>query len=135
VIDFFNPKPKLKRNADVKAAAEIMTAVYDRSGKFTRGNPICRLYYITTAKWVGDTTLEARRHAVISDLKDLGIFRDVDVVPVDADHIHRWYLQTKNAVQREFTFADRTTAPDIRWRDRSLHWSPTGKSIYIHSSR
>jgi hypothetical protein len=113
VTDFFNPTPKLKRNDDVQAAAEIMSAIYDRSAKFTRGNPVCRLYYVTTGKWVGDTNLEARRQAAIGDLRGLGIFRDIDLVPVDAEHIHRLYLQTKNAIQREFTFADRTTVPDI----------------------
>jgi hypothetical protein len=113
VGDFFSPTPKLKRNEKIQAAAEIMAETYNRSGKFTRGNPICRLYYVTTGKWVGDANLEARRQAAIGDLKATGIFRDVDIVPVDADLIHRLYLQTKNAVQREFIFTDRTTVPDI----------------------
>jgi hypothetical protein len=61
VDDFFNAKPKLKRNDKVHAAAEIMAAIYDRSAKFVRGNPVCRLYYVTTGKWVADANLEARR--------------------------------------------------------------------------
>lgn len=113
VGDFFSPAPKLKRNDNIQAAAEIMSQIYDRSGRFTRGNPACRLYYVTTGKWAGDANLEARRQAAIGDLKALRLFRDVDIVPVDADLIHRLYLQTKNAVQREFIFADRTTVPDI----------------------
>jgi hypothetical protein len=113
VTDFFKEKPQLPQNKAMKDASEIMTAIYKRSGKFSRGNPICRLYYVTTGKWIGDTTLEARRQAAITDLKGTGIFRDVDFIPVDADSIQKLYRQTKNAVQREFTFADRTTVPEI----------------------
>ncbi len=113
VADFFKEKPQLPQNKAMKDAAEIMTAIYKRSGKFSRGNPSCRLYYVTTGKWVGDTTLETRRQAAITDLKGTGIFRDVDFIPVDADSIQKLYRQTKNAVHREFTFADRTTVPEI----------------------
>jgi hypothetical protein len=71
------------------------------------------LYYVNTGKWTGDANLEARRQHVVNDLKDQGIFRGVDFVPVDADLLQKFYLQTKNAVQREFIFADRTTVPEI----------------------
>ncbi len=113
VADFFKPKPKLPQNASVKNAAEIMTAIYKRSGKFARGNPVLRLYYVTTGKWVGDTNLEARRQSAIADLKATSLFREVDFSPVDADAIQKLYRQTKNAVRRDFTFAERTTVPEI----------------------
>jgi hypothetical protein len=71
VTDFFNEQPTLPRNEEVSAAAEIMTAVYDRSTKFKRGNPACRLYFATTGTWVGDPLLEARKKAVIEDVLQL----------------------------------------------------------------
>jgi len=57
VQEFFNPEPKQPRNERVTNAA----AIYTPSSKFKRGNPVCRLYYVTTGRWIGDAGLEARR--------------------------------------------------------------------------
>jgi hypothetical protein len=113
VSDFFKDRPALPRNDAVKQAAAIMTEVYNRSSKFKRGNPACRLYYVTTGKWTGDANLEARRAAVIAGLTDTGLFREVELTPIDATAIQRLNAQTKNAISREFTFADRTLIPEI----------------------
>lgn len=113
VQDFFKDEPTLKRNSAISDAAATMAAVYDRSSRFKRGNPICRLYYVTTGKWTNDPNLEARRAAVKQDLEELRLFRDVEFTPVDADGIQRLYSQAKNAIAREFSFADRTVVPEI----------------------
>jgi hypothetical protein len=113
VLDFFSDKPKLARNNHVTTAAEVMTAVYKRSSKFKRGNPICKLFYVTTGKWTNDKNLEARRRTGTEDLEQLGIFREVEFTPVGADEIQKYYNQTKNAVSCEFTFADRTVIPEM----------------------
>lgn len=113
VADFFKERPALPRNDEIKAAAEIMSAVFSRSSKFTRGNPVCRLFYVTTGQWTGDRNLETRREAVIADLTQLGIFRSIDLAPIDASAIQRLYNQSKNAVSRDFTFAEKTVAPEI----------------------
>jgi hypothetical protein len=60
VLDFFKHKPKLKQNEAVQGAADIAAAIFDKGSKFKRGNPICRLYYVTTGKWVGDANLVDR---------------------------------------------------------------------------
>jgi hypothetical protein len=113
VVDFFKERPTLPRNDKLKGAAEIMGAVYDRSSKFRRGNPSCKLFYVTTGKWVGDANLDARRKAVVEDLQALNIFREIEFVPVDAEAIQKLYNQTKNAVSREFTFSAKTVMPEI----------------------
>ena len=113
VLDFFKETPSQKRNDKVTAAADIMAAIYKRSSKFKRGNPVCRLYYVTTGKWVGDQTLEARRRAVISDLDNTGLFRDVDFTPVDAESLQGLYRQTKNAISREFNFINKSVVPEV----------------------
>ena len=41
VVDFFSEDPKLPRNTAVEEAAKAMAAVFDKSSKFKRGNPIC----------------------------------------------------------------------------------------------
>jgi hypothetical protein len=113
VVDFFKEKPTLPRNNAVKLAAEIMTEVYNRSSKFKRGNPVCRAFYVTTGRWTADPNLEARRRAVVEDLQQLNIFREVELLCIGADVIQRLFYQTKNAVSRDFTFAERVLVPDI----------------------
>ncbi|MDP2673508.1 MAG: AIPR family protein [Dehalococcoidia bacterium] len=113
VLDFFKETPSLQRNDRITEAAAIMAAIYKQSSKFKRGNPVCRLYYVTTGKWVEDPTLETRRRAVVNDLKETGLFREADFVPVDADGLQRLYRQTKNAIAREFNFVNRTVIPDV----------------------
>ncbi len=113
VGDFFKDHPTLPRNEFITEAAAIMTAIYQRSGRFKRGNPSCRIFYITTGKWLNDRQLEARRAGVIEDLTALNLFRDVEFTPIGADLIQNWYRQTKNAISRDFTFVSRTVLPEI----------------------
>ena len=113
VTDFFKEQPTLPQNEEISAAAGIMSAIYERSTKFKRGNPACRLYYATTGTWVGDPLLEARRKAVVDDLTSTSLFRDVTFTPLGADGIQRLYRQTKNAIEREFIFENRVTIPDV----------------------
>lgn len=113
VLDFFNATPTLPRNEAIRNASSVMDAVYALSPKFTRGNPICRLYYVTTGKWTNDANLVARQTAISDDLKQTRLFRDVEFIDLDADAIQRLYNQTKNAISRDFTFTARTLIPDM----------------------
>jgi hypothetical protein len=114
ILDFFKEKPVLPRSKEIKEAAKLMTSIYDRSSKFKRGNPACRLYYVTTGKWTGDQTLEARRLSVQNDLTDLGVFRDVSFTAVGADVLQTLYNETKNSIRREFLFPNRTPIPEVK---------------------
>lgn len=113
VLDFFSESPRLIRNAKISEAASLMADLYRRSSKFKRGNPICRLYYVTTGKWQGDATLEGRRKWVISDLEATQLFREVEFEAIDANRLQRLYRQTKSAISREFNFVNKAVAPDM----------------------
>lgn len=95
VKDFFASQPKLKRNDIINYTAEVMETLYKSGTKFRPGNPICRLYYVTTGTWQGDHDLEARRAAVESDLRSLQIFRDVSFNCIGAEGLQQLYRQTK----------------------------------------
>lgn len=112
VTDFFG-KGVLPRNDAVKNCAEIMNQLFKNSGKFTKGNPSCSLYYVTTGKWVGDANLVARADTLRDELLATNNFGKVDVVCLGADQLHRLYHESKNAITREFTFENRTVIPDI----------------------
>jgi hypothetical protein len=113
VVDFFQSDPKLPRNAAIVEAAAIMEAIYSKSSKFTRGNPICRLFYVTTGRWQSEPQLEARRVNAQEDVQGSGLFREVEFSCIGADGLQRLYNQSKHAISREFTFADRAVVPEV----------------------
>ena len=113
VNDFFQDPSQLPRNEAIREAASIMSAIYKLSPRFTRGNPACRLYYVTTGRWVNDANLVARQQVIVDDLRTTHLFRDIEFIDVDADTIQRLYNQTKNAISRDITFAARTALPEI----------------------
>jgi hypothetical protein len=113
VVDFFRDAPKLKRNEKVSAAAEIMGVIYDKSSKFRRGIPICKLFYVTTGKWTDDPALNARIDSVKTDLMDTGRFRDVVFVPIGAAGIQKRYQESRHARSATFTFLKRVTVPAV----------------------
>ena len=128
VNDFFKATPSLPQNGAIKAAAEVVNAVYAKTSRFKRGDPTCKLYYVTTGSWAGDANLKARRLAVIQDLEAQNIFKDVDFLPIGAAEIQSLYNQSKNAIHRNFDFPERVLIPGVpgvkeaylgwlKWRD------------------
>lgn len=113
VKDFFSTTPKLTRGAFVESRAEIQNAVFKRAAQMTRGKPACILYYVTTGKWQDDATLVARYESDVADLVGTGLFRSVVFNPVDADRLQTLYQATKNRVQAEILFSERTVLPEI----------------------
>lgn len=113
VLDFFKDKPSLPRSKEITKLGRIMSAIYKQSSKFKRGNPTCRLYYVTTGVWTGDAALDARRRAAVDDLTALRIFRSVEFIPVDAEGIQRLNRESRNSVSREFDFALKAVVPNI----------------------
>ena len=114
VRDFFDEKnPKLPRNNQIKNSAEIMSGIYELAKNFRPGNPVCQLYYVTTGTWNAPDACEARRQAVVEDLKATQVFRDVQYHCLGATEIQDLYRSSKRAITTEFTFARRIPAPDI----------------------
>ena len=109
VRDFFNPEPKIKRNAEIKGAVELANSVFTHAAILRR--PSCQLYYVTTGKWQDDPDFVARRDAVSGDLAALGMFGSIRFDCSGAEELHGAYSQTKNAVTRVFDFKYRSDLP------------------------
>ena len=110
VRDFFNPDPKIRRNAEIQTVAALATKIFAHAA-ILRGRPSCQLYYVTTGKWLNDKDLVARRDAVIEDLGFLSTFGSIKFGCVDAEELRGAYSQTKNAVTRVFEFKNRNDLP------------------------
>lgn len=112
VKDFFG-EGKLPRNDAIKNFAEIMDALYEKSGKFRPKNPACHLYYVTTGSWNAEQDLVVRAQAEKSDLMKTELFSDVQLHPIGASQIHRLYRQAKNSISRDFVFDKKVVVPEV----------------------
>lgn len=113
VKDFFAATPTLPRNEAIQAAGKIKDKIFESSSYLTKGNPDCKLYYVTTGRWNNEQALIARIEAEKDDLKSLSIFDAVEFFPVDASQIQRLYKSTKTRASATIYFENHVTLPDI----------------------
>ena len=113
VRDFFKERPQLPQSQRLKELSELQSAIYGKSAKFKRANPSCYLFYVTSGQWTGDAQLEVRRQSAIAELKAENIFGSVEFECVGAEGLQKLYRQTKNAIERDFTFTSHVVAPEI----------------------
>jgi len=64
VVDFLSETPNLPQNTAVAEKCHVVNELFRMSGRFSRGNPQCHLYYVTTGRWTDDDNLVARRDSV-----------------------------------------------------------------------
>ena len=125
VVDFFRDVPKMNRNSSITSAAAIAQAIYSRSSKFKRGNPRCKMFYVTTGKVMPDPILNVRMDGPKSDLGALQQFSSVEFVRLGADDIQGMYQRSKNARYAEFNFLNKVTI------DASIHGVDQAYSGYL----
>lgn len=113
VKDLFSEAPALPRNQTVQQKETVIGAVYEKSSLFKRGNPVVRMYYLTTGKWQNDQKLEARIEHERDALLELNIFSEVHFVPIDARALQRLYNSAKNRLTKSITFTGKVTLPSL----------------------
>jgi len=113
VKDFFKISPELPMNDSVKKYAALKEFLYHNFAKMTKGNPTCKLYYVTTGKWVGDKSLQAVIDGNIKELEETQLFDKVIFEPCDASLIQKYYRKTSEKVSAEFNFDKFVTLPKI----------------------
>lgn len=113
IKDFLSDTPTLPQNDDLKLRGAIINEIFARSSKFKKGNPQCFIYYCTTGRWTDDQGLVARRDGAKASINRLNIFRRVEFDCIDAEKIHSFYRQSKNAISTEVNFPERTVLPEL----------------------
>lgn len=113
VSDFFEENPKLTRSEKLREKAEIMSYIYTKSALMTKGNPLCKLYYVTTGNWKEDQIINARIEVGKEELSQKSLFSSVVIIPLDARGIQKYYQDTKATISREILFTNRTILPEI----------------------
>ena len=112
VKDFFSISPKLRRNESLQKFADLANHIYNNAPKL-KNNPTCKLFYVTTGKWVGDTNLIAIIESGKEDLESTNLFDSIDIIPIGARELATYYRKTKESVSTTITFTNRLTTPEI----------------------
>lgn len=112
VKDFFSISPKLRRNESLQKFADLANHIYNNAPKL-KSNPTCKLFYVTTGKWVGDTNLIAIIESGKEDLESTNLFDSIDIIPIGARELATYYRKTKESVSTTITFTNRLTIPEI----------------------
>ncbi|REK75159.1 AIPR family protein [Paenibacillus paeoniae] len=110
---FFSGDTTIFKGERMKAFINLMTYIFENSAFMTKGNPICKLYYVTTGNWQDDTTLTSIVQRRVDELVETNLFSDVVFEPCDARVIQKYYRKTKESVQTTFQFEKRVTIPTI----------------------
>jgi len=76
-------------------------------------NPICKLFYVTTGRWIGDQNLTAIIENATAELESSNLFDHVVFNPLGATDIQKMYQSTKGRVSATINFVNKVTLPDI----------------------
>lgn len=113
VKDFISDQSKLVHNEIVKNIKEIWELIISKSAFMVNRRPNCKLFYVTTGKWTGDTNLVAIAESGKSEIDNSGLFNEVIFSGLGANELQKLFHETKNKLSATITFQNRITLPDI----------------------
>ena len=114
VKDFISDKPSLKHNDELQNYKLLWEAVIAKSAFMINRRPNCRLFYVTTGKWLDDQNLKAIISSGVKEIEDTGLFEEVFFTPNGANEIQKLYHETRNKLSSTITFQSKISLPDIQ---------------------
>lgn len=113
VRTFFQSALPAETNEAVQALHAIKEHIYDSSVDMDR-TPRCFVHYATTGTWKDDVALVTRFRQGVDDLKQTGLFSDVEFVPSDGERLKRLHRELHRRITRELQFDRHTIVPKIK---------------------
>ena len=117
VLKFFNPNPM--GTGVLNTAWRIQELIYKNSVRF-RENPKCKIFYVTTGKWVDDKDLSDLISNAEKALNDTGLFSEVDYVPVDGAYLQKLYKNLSTSITKQVKFEKKQSFPQIKGTSQSF---------------
>lgn len=111
--DFFTPG-QLIQGEVIEAAREIKDQLYMHPGRFRPNVPLLKIYYATTGEWTGDQNLIAIANQGKQKLDALGIFRDIQFIPLDRTQIRDSYYASLRSDTATLKFKERVSLPSVQ---------------------
>ena len=114
INDFLSDSPQFTQTAEIQRAIQFKDKIWEHVSKMKKGNPICRIYYVTTGQWQEDKSLKVRVENHVSDLRKMSLFEGIEFIPCGASEIQDLYLQTKRGTECEFIFEKHVVLPAVK---------------------
>ncbi len=114
VKEFFDPLSKLHKGERMVAFREMKDFIYEHAHSMSKGNPACRMFYVTTGNWCDDVSLKSVIDRSIQEIMGTNLFSGVALTPCDAKMVQDYYRRTKEKVRSSFLFEKRVTIPPVR---------------------
>ncbi len=111
---FLDEESDAPQNDDVRKMREIWeNLIEDKAHLMVNRNPSCKMYYVTTGRWVEDQHLNAILKSGKCELEQLDLFDTVKIIPLGNREIQSYYNDSKSKLQNTVKFSNRITLPDI----------------------
>jgi hypothetical protein len=111
VVDFFSENPQMVRNEFIEKKAKIVEFIISKAARIKK--MVCKMFYVTTGKWMEDQNLLSRISKVKEDVENLNLFKDVEFIPLGAREIQKYYKQTQEKVSATIHFPNKVLLPEI----------------------
>lgn len=106
-------------NEKIQKKRELIREIYSNSANFEE-NPECYLYYVTTGKWVGDSTLVDLQCKVEENIRDLNVISEVAFIPIDAEKLQQIYRNVTHSIKKEIQLERVVAFPAIPGIDQAF---------------
>ncbi|OMF55215.1 AIPR family protein [Paenibacillus sp. FSL R5-0766] len=111
VIDFFSENPGLVRNEFIQKKAKLVEKIISIAAKVKKIT--CKMFYVTTGKWLDDQNLLSRISKVQEEVENLSLFKEINFTPLGAKEIQKYYRETQEKVNATIKFQNKVLIPDI----------------------
>jgi cold shock CspA family protein len=112
VRQFFGAELSADANEQVRELHDIKEHIFDRSIDMDK-SPVCRMYYVGTGQWNGETALRTRIDQGLTDIRGSGLFSAVEFTAIDAEGLKSLYRSINHKIVREIDFDKHTILPTI----------------------
>lgn len=110
---FFTEVPELFVTDEMRNFIDMKDFIYSNTRYMKERNPVCKLYFCTTGKWVDDPNLVSIINANKQELDNLDNFKEVIITPIDSNSLQSLYRKTKEPIEATIKFERKINIPSI----------------------
>jgi hypothetical protein len=111
---FFTEVPELFVTDEMRNFIDMKDFIYSNTKYMKERNPICKLYFCTTGKWVDDSNLVSVINSNKEELLNLSNdFKEVIITPIDSNSLQGLYRKTKEPIEATIKFERKINIPSI----------------------
>ncbi|MCD8435998.1 AIPR family protein [Tenacibaculum dicentrarchi] len=111
--NFFNEEATLFSTDEMKNFIEMREFIYSNTRYMKERSPNSKLYFCTAGKWQDDPNLVSIIDSNKTEIENLELFNDVQIIPIDSKSLQKLYRKTKEPVEATIKFERKVNIPTI----------------------